>query len=129
MHVVLHPSPSRMHRFRVTLPGKRHVDFGSVVVESYVDHKSPERMRYDLHVAGGKIPQKLRKETDPHEIHRGMLWVDESVEWDWDDPETPQYWDRWLLQSYPSVEQAKLFMTMRKGMLFMPTADNFYYIE
>jgi hypothetical protein len=118
-----------MHRFRVTLPGKRHVDFGSVVVESYVDHKSPERMRYHLHVAGGKIPQGLRKETDPYEIHRGMLWVEESLECDWDDPETPQYWDRWLLQSYPTVEQAKLFMTMRKGMLFMPIADNFFYID
>jgi len=33
------------------------------------------------------------------------------------------------LQSYPSVEQAKLFMTMRKGMLFMPTSDDYYYID
>jgi hypothetical protein len=77
-------------------------------------------MRLDLHRRGAIIPQELRRKTDPHEVHREMLWVEESVNYDWDDPFTAEFWDRWLLDSYPSVEQAKLFMTMRKGVLFMP---------
>ena len=128
MHVVLRPSPSRMHRFRVSLPGKRHVDFGQTSTRMYVDHRDPLQMRTDIERLGGLIPDDLSQENDPYEIHRQMLWVDESLYYDWNDPQTPHFWDRWLLQSYPNVEQAKLFMTMRKGILFMPTEDNFFYI-
>ena len=30
MHVVFNPSPSVAHKYRVTLPNKRSIDFGSV---------------------------------------------------------------------------------------------------
>lgn len=129
MHVVLRPSPSRAHRYRVTLPGKRQIDFGSTLSEAYVDHKDPVRMRMELHVRGAVIPESVRNEMDPHEIHREMLSVDRSVKYDWESELSADYWDRWLLQSYPTVEQAKLYMTMRKGILFMPFEDGFFYCD
>jgi hypothetical protein len=58
-----------------------------------------------------------------------MLYVDSSVDEDWGDMNTRDFWVRWLLMSYPTMTQAKLFMTMRKGVLFMPTADNFFYVD
>ena len=129
MHVVLHPSPSRLHRYRVTLPGKRQIDFGSSVSEAYVDHRDPIRMRLELHTRGALIPDSVLNEMDVYEIHREMLSVDTSVKYDWDDAWSAHYWDRWLLHSYPTVEQAKLYMTMRKGILFMPVEDNFFYCD
>ena len=127
MHVVLRNSPSRGHRYRVTLPNRRHIDFGSPYVESYVDHKDPIRMRMELHMRGAVIPESLHDEMDPHEIHREMLSIDTSVKYDWHDEFSRDYWDRWLLQSYPTVHQAKLYMTMRKGILFMPFEDDFFF--
>ena len=123
MHVVLRPSPSRFHRYRVTLPNGHDVDFGSTVCAAYVDHKDAMRMRFELHTRAAVIPIDTREETDPPEIHRKMLYVDLSLREDWSDEWSGDYWDRWLLQSYPTVEQAKLYMTMRKGILFMPLDD------
>jgi len=86
-------------------------------------------MRKQLAERGAKIPYELRMEEDPYEIQRAMLYVDSSTEEDWGDMNTRDFWDRWLLMSYPTMTQAKLFMTMRKGVLFMPTADNFFYVD
>ena len=36
MHVILKPSPSVTHRYRVTLPCKRSIDFGKNGVDYYV---------------------------------------------------------------------------------------------
>lgn len=57
-------------------------------------------------------------EQYPYEIPRGMLSVSESTEADW---------ERWLLWSYPNINHAKLFMTMQKGILFMPQPEDFWY--
>ena len=127
MHVVLRPSPSRLHRYRATLPDRRHVDFGSIVTEAYVDHKDPVRMRMELHMRGAVIPSNVLEETDSCEIQRKMLSVDVSLKHDWGDEWSNEYWDRWLLQSYPSVEHAKLYMTMQKGILFMPFVDTCFF--
>jgi hypothetical protein len=86
-------------------------------------------MRAHLLRKGAIIPKKVRIETDPYEIHRGMLMVDESTQEDWDDYFRADYWERWLLWSYPNVNHAKLFMTMQKGILFMPTKEDFWFCD
>jgi hypothetical protein len=84
-------------------------------------------MRAHLLRKGAVIPRDLRIETNTFEIHRGMLMVDESTEEDWEDFFRAEYWERWMLWSYPDVNKAKLFMTMNKGILFMPTKEDFWY--
>jgi len=128
MHVVLTPSPSAVHRYRVILPGKLTVDFGSTKVWDYTSHRDPKMMRAQLLKRGAVIPEKLLAEQDPKEIHRGMLLVEDSNLEDWHDVHERFFWERWLLYSYSSVENAKLYCTMQKGLLFMPTPENFFYV-
>src|SRR5210317_406689 len=77
MHVVFQPSPSVTHKYRVTLPNHRSIDFGNKGVSTYSEHGNPRLMRAHLLRKGAIIPKKVRLETDPYEIHRGMLMVDE----------------------------------------------------
>ena len=129
MHVVLKPSPSVAHKLRVTLPNQRSIDFGQKGVEHYIDHGNPRLMRAHLIKKGAIIPNELRIETDPYEIQREMLRVKESTEEDWEDFFKAEYWERWLLWSYPNLNKAKLFMTMRHGMLFMPTQEAMWFCD
>tara|TARA_B110000305_G_C19276701_1_gene557206 strand:- start:532 stop:936 length:405 start_codon:yes stop_codon:yes gene_type:complete len=129
MHVVLKPSPSVTHKLRVTLPNQRSIDFGQKGVEHYIDHGNPRLMRAHLIRKGAIIPKELRIETDPYEIQREMLRVKESTEEDWEDFFRAEYWERWLLWSYPNLNKAKLFMTMRHGMLFMPTQEAMWFCD
>ena len=129
MHVVLKPSPSVTHKLRVTLPNQRSIDFGQKGVEHYIDHCNPRLMRAHLIRKGAIIPKELRIETDPYEIQREMLRVKESTEEDWEDFFRAEYWERWLLWSYPNLNKAKLFMTMRHGMLFMPTQEAMWFCD
>jgi len=129
MHVVFKSSPSVTHKYRVMLPNKRAIDFGAKGSPDYTDHGNPRLMRAHLLRHGAVIPKKLRIETDPHEIQRGMLMVDESDQEDWEDYFRADYWERWLLWTYPNVEHAKLFMTMRKGILFMPTPESLWHCD
>lgn len=127
MYVVFQISPSVTHKYRVMLPNKRAIDFGTKGEADYTDHYNPNKMRTHLVRRGAIVPREVREETDPREIHRGMLMVDQSDREDWDDYFKAEYWDRWLLWSYPTVDQAKLFMTMRKGVLFMPTPESMWF--
>jgi len=129
MHVVFRPSPSVAHKYRVMLPNKRAIDFGSRDTPDYTDHCNSRLMRAHLLKRGAVVPKKLRTETDPKEIHRGMLMVDKSDAEDWEDYFSRDYWERWLLWTYPNVEHAKLFMTMRKGILFMPTPESLWFCD
>lgn len=129
MHVVLQPSPSVAHKLRVTLPNQRSIDFGDRSVQHYIDHGNPKLMRAHLIRKGAIIPKELRIETDPYEIQREMLKIKRSNQEDWDDYFTEEYWERWLLWSYPTLTKAKLFMTMRHGMLFMPTKEAMWFCE
>lgn len=129
MHVVFRPSPSVAHKYRVMLPNKRAIDFGSRDTPDYTDHRNSRLMRAHLLRRGAVMPKKLRTETDPKEIHRGMLMVDKSDAEDWEDYFSRDYWERWLLWTYPNVEHAKLFMTMRKGILFMPTPESLWFCD
>ena len=129
MHVIFRPSPSVAHKYRVMLPNKRAIDFGSRDTPDYTDHRNSRLMRAHLLRRGAVMPKKLRTETDPKEIHRGMLMVDKSDAEDWEDYFSRDYWERWLLWTYPNVEHAKLFMTMRKGILFMPTPESLWFCD
>jgi hypothetical protein len=129
MHVVFQPSPSVTHKYRVTLPNHRSIDFGNKGVSTYSEHGNPRLMRAHLLRKGAIIPKKVRLATDPYEIHRGMLMVDESTKEDWDDYFRAEYWERWILWSYPNINHAKLFMTMQKGILFMPMKEDFWFCD
>jgi hypothetical protein len=127
MRVTLTPSPSITHKYRVILPNRRAIDFGQKGVQHYPDHGNARLMRAHLIRKGAIIPKKLRIETNLHEIHRGMLSVEESEEEDWDDYFRADYWERWMLLSYPDVNKAKLFMTMTKGVLFIPNPEDIWF--
>lgn len=129
MHVVLKPSPSVTHKYRVILPSKRAIDFGQKGVQHYIDHGDARLMRAHLIRKGAVIPKKLRVETNQYEIHRGMLDVTESDKEDWDDFFRADYWERWMLLSYPDVNKAKLYMTMNKGILFMPQPEDLWFCK
>ena len=129
MHGVLQPSPSVAHKLRVTLPNQRSIDFWSLLVRPSIDHGNPKLIRAHLIRKGAIVPKELRIETDPYEIQREMLKIKRSNQEDWDDYFTEEYWERWLLWSYPTLTKAKLFMTMRHGMLFMPTKEAMWFCE
>jgi len=131
-----------LHRYRVVLPNKKHetrsafsnpeciIDFGCYKTLAYVDHKDPVRMRLELHLRGACIPKAIRDETDDGNIQRMMLMVDTSTKYDWSDAWSADYWDRWLLQSYPTMEMAKLYMSAYQNVSFMPLdEDGPFYVE
>jgi len=127
MHVVLQPSPSITHKYRVILPSKRAIDFGESGVQHYIDHGNPRLMRAHLLRKGAIIPKKLRIERDPYEIQNEMLKIKESSKEDWEDFFRAEYWERWILWTYPSVTKAKINMTMRQGILFMPVSEDLWF--
>ena len=129
MHIVLQPSPSVTHKYRVILPNQRSIDFGEKGAQHYINHGNPKLMRAHLIRKGAIIPKELRVERDPYEIHREMLKIDKSTKEDWDDFFRAEYWERWILWSYPNINHAKLYMTMQHGMLFMPTRESLWFCK
>ena len=127
MHVVFQPSPSITHKYRVTLPSKRVIDFGERGVQYYPDHGNPRIMRAQLLRKGAIIPKELRIERNQSQIHREMLQIKESSKEDWEDFFRDEYWERWLLYTYPDINKAKLYMTMSQGILFMPQAEDLWF--
>ena len=129
MHVVLTPSPSIAHKYRVILPNKRAIDFGQAGVQYFPDHHNPRLMRAQLLRKGAIIPKELRIERDQSQIHRGMLKIKESSKEDWDDFFRGEYWERWLLYTYTDINKAKLYMTMSQGILFMPQSEDLWFCK
>jgi|TARA_B110000967_G_scaffold151091_1_gene155119 hypothetical protein len=129
MHVVLTPSPSIAHKYRVILPNKRAIDFGEKRIEHYPDHGNARLMRAHLLRKGAIIPKELRIERDQSQIHRGMLKIKESSKEDWDDFFRGEYWERWLLYTYTDINKAKLYMTMSQGILFMPQSEDLWFCK
>lgn len=125
MKVVFKESPSTVHKYRVLFPDRRFVDFGDRRSHDYTTHGNPRLMRAHLLRHGAKMSKEMRLERDPYEIHRAMLQVKESRTEDWDYIYGRDYWERWVLWSYPTVNQAKLYLTMRENILFMPYNDTF----
>ena len=129
MYVVIQPSPTVTHKLRVILPNKRSIDFGERGVQYYPDHGNPRIMRAQLLRKGAIIPKELRIERNQSQIHREMLQIKESSKEDWEDFFRDEYWERWLLYTYPDINKAKLYMTMSQGILFMPTKEDFWYCD
>ena len=127
MYVVIQPSPTVTHKLRVILPNKRSIDFGERGVQYYPDHGNPRIMRAQLLRKGAIIPKELRIERDQSQIHREMLQIKESSKEDWEDFFRDEYWERWLLYTYPDINKAKLYMTMSQGILFMPTSEDLWF--
>jgi hypothetical protein len=75
-------------------------------------------MRAQLLRKGAIIPKELRIERDQSQIHREMLQIKESSKEDWEDFFRAEYWERWVLHTYPDINKAKLYMTMSRGILF-----------
>lgn len=118
MHVMLQPSPSVSHKYRVILPHSQIIDFGKRTMRYYPDHGNPSLMRAHLIRKGAIVPDKVRLETDPSKIHREMLTIQESSLENWDDKSVSEYWERWILWSYPSIREATLYMTLTQDVLF-----------
>ena len=129
MHVVFQPSPSVTHKYRVTLPNKRDIDFGQTGVQYFPDHHNPRLMRAQLLRKGAIIPKEMRIERDQYQIQRDMLQIKESTQEDWEDFFRAEYWERWILHTYTDINKAKLYMTMSQGILFMPTKEDFWYCD
>jgi len=127
MYVVIQPSPTVTHKLRVILPNKRSIDFGERGVQYYPDHGNPRIMRAQLLRKGAIIPKELRIERNQSQIHREMLQIKESSKEDWEDFFRDEYWERWLLYTYPDINKAKLYMTMSQGILFMPTSEDLWF--
>ncbi len=129
MHVVVTQSPVATRKYRVKLPNKKTFDIGSPESPDYTDHRDPCVMRTHLLEKGALMQREVRLETDPYEIHRGMLYAVTSTEENWEDPFRAGYWERWLLWSYPNINQAQLWMTMQKNILFMPTEEMMWFFD
>lgn len=129
MQVIFKVSASVAHKYQIILPNKIQIHFGKKNVLDYTDHKDPMIMRRQLIERGGDVPLHIRLDEDRYEVHREMLMVKNSTKEDWDDVNTPEYWERWLLYSYPTLHQSKLWMTMREGILFQPCSDDFFYLR
>ena len=110
--VKLIKSPSVKHKYRVIFPDKRAIDFGAKGYSDYTIHKNPVRMRAYVVRHGGIVSKRVRKEEDARTIHREMLRVDKSMKETWtvSGLYTAGFWSRWLLWSFPSLSQAKMFM-------------------
>lgn len=121
IEVKLIKSPSPKHKFRVIFRTGRYVDFGGRGYSDYTLHKTPERMRLYVLRHGGRVPSALWKETRRSAIQSGMLAVDTSRKelWTGAGVGTAGFWSRWLLWSYPSLEDAKRFMSRKFQIKFI----------
>jgi hypothetical protein len=55
-----------------------------------------------------------------------MLKITESSKEDWEDYFRADFWERWILYTYSDVNKSKLFITMNKGVLFVPTPQDMW---
>ena len=115
IEVKLIRSPSPKHKFRVIFRTGRYVDFGGRGYSDYTLHKTPERMRLYVQRHGGSIPASVLKESRPGKIQSGMLAVDTSRKelWTAAGVGTAGFWSRWLLWSYPTLDDAKKYISKR----------------
>jgi len=121
IEVRLIKSPSHKHKFRVIFRTGRYVDFGGKGYSDYTLHKTPERMRLYVLRHGGRIPPSVMKEKRRGAIQRGMLDVVSSRKelWTAAGVGTAGFWSRWLLWSYPSLDDAKMFISKKFKIKFI----------
>ena len=112
MNIVLRKSPKSTKKYRVTLPNGDTVDFGATGYSDYTIHKNPLRMRLYVQRHGGNVP------SSTGDVHTKMLKVTKSNKENWSlkGVNTAGFWSRWLLWSYPSMNEAKNFMKKKFGL-------------
>ena len=115
MKFTLAKSPKKDKKFRVTLSDGTRIDFGARGYTDYTKHKNPLRMRSYVKRHGGIVSKNIMTETDPKKVHAKMLSVKKSVKEDWSDPKTAGFWSRWLLWSFPTLSQARNYLTRLVG--------------
>ena len=121
MRVHLKKSPRFDKKFRVTFENGRIVDFGTKGYSDYTKHGNPIRMRAYVSRHGGFIPYMIRQHKDPKFIHESMLDVTRSDRENWGKTGiyTAGFWSRWLLWSYPDLEQSKKFISKKFDLVFL----------
>jgi hypothetical protein len=119
---VLTKSPLKTKKFRITdaQTGKK-VDFGAKGYSDYTVHKDPFRMREYVRRHGGKIPRGVWVSASPQNVQNAMLRVKKSAKESWTDPDTPGFWSRWLLWSFPDQKKAIKFIKNRFGITTVTT--------
>lgn len=121
MRVRLRKSPRLEKKFRVTFNNGKSVDFGGKGYTDYTKHKDPLRMRSYVIRHGGFVPYIVQKQTNSKLVHKNMLDVTKSDKENWGKSGlyTAGFWSRWLLWSYPTLEEAKKFMSKKFGLTFV----------
>ena len=85
-------------KFRAILPSGKIVRFGLRGYSDYTIHRDPQRMKRYITRHGGIFPRGVSD----------MLRVRRSSKENWSrrGVDTPGFWSRWLLWSYPTLNRA-----------------------
>ena len=95
-------------KFKAIMPDGKEVRFGQKGYSDYTLHKNPMRMRSYVVRHGGRTTSS----TDPANVHRIMLTRTSSNKETWGarGVNTPGFWSRWLLWSFPDIKIAKKYI-------------------
>lgn len=113
------------HKYTVKVNGStghHTVHFGQAGASDFTKHKDPKRMVFYVFRHGGELSDAwynvLKKKKDK-DIIEEVIEIDTSSKEHWSDITTAGFWSRWLLWSYPSLEQAKSFMEKKFKFCFI----------
>lgn len=124
MRVKIIDSPNAQKKLRAVLDDGRTVDFGARGYSDYTLHRDPVRMRAYVRRHGGRILKRAEEETRPADIHQLLLRSTRSNLEDWSvrGVDTPGFWSRWLLWSFPSKRAAAAHIKQTFGIFVdLPT--------
>jgi len=91
-------------KWMATLPSGKTVQFGARGYSDYTKHKDPLRMkRYVVRHGGASTSSNV-----PANVQRIMLKRVRSNKENWSasGEDTPGFWSRWLLWSFPDIKEA-----------------------
>ena len=115
------------HKYTVKVSGNsgvHTVHFGQAGASDFTKHKNAQRMAFYVFRHGGKLNgsdawyKKVLGKTDDGIIEQ-VIKIDDSSREHWSDITTAGFWSRWLLWSYPSLQQAKSFMEKKFKIRFI----------
>jgi ribosomal protein S18 len=101
--IYVRPEPrGSTRKFQAILPSGKIIRFGLRGYSDYTLHKDPDRMKRYVTRHGGVLPRGVSATTTD------MLRVRRSLKENWSRRgiETPGFWSRWILWSYPSLKKA-----------------------
>ena len=115
------------HKYTVKVSGstgQHTVHFGQAGASDFTKHKDCRRMAFYVFRHGGIrngtntwYNKALQGKDD--DIIEKVIEIDTSSKEHWSDITTAGFWSRWLLWSYPSVQQAKSFMEKKFKIRFI----------